>query len=228
MEMDQLTLDLIDHLSEFVSEQRYELFKKVQNDRTRYLTVLLEDIYQSQNASAVLRTCDLTGIQDVQIVEEQNEYDINRDVALGAQHWLSLHYYNEGKDNITTAIRNLKKQGYRIVATSPNKEGYTPENFPLEKGKAVFMFGTELNGLTPGALEQADEYLQIPMSGFTESYNISVSAALTLYTLRRRLETSGITWQLEEEERMELMLNWLRYSIKMSEKIENKFLLENS
>lgn len=226
--MDQLTLDLIDHLSEFVSEQRYELFKKVQNDRTRYLTVLLEDIYQSQNASAVLRTCDLTGIQDVQIVEEQNEYDINRDVALGAQHWLSLHYYNDGKDNITTAIRHLKKQGYRIVATSPNKEGYTPENFPLEKGKAVFMFGTELNGLTPGALEQADEYLQIPMSGFTESYNISVSAALTLYTLRRRLETSGIAWQLEEEERMELMLNWLRYSIKMSEKIENKFLLENS
>lgn len=226
--MDQLTLDLIDHLAGFVSEQRYELFKKVQNDRTRYLTVLLEDIYQSQNASAVLRTCDLTGIQDVQIVEEQNEYDINRDVALGAQHWLSLHYYNDGKDNITTAIRHLKKQGYRIVATSPNKEGYTPENFPLEKGKAVFMFGTELSGLTPGALEQADEYLQIPMSGFTESYNISVSAALTLYTLRRRLETSGITWQLEEEERMELMLNWLRYSIKMSEKIENKFLLENS
>ena len=222
--MDQLTLDLIEHMSECVTEKRLALFKQVLVERTRYITVLLEDIYQSQNASAVLRTCDCTGIQDVHIVEERNEYEINRDVALGADQWLSLNYYNEGKSNIYRAIETLKDKGYRIVATSPHKDGVSPEHFDLQKGKAALMFGTELNGLSEGALELADEYIQIPMAGFTESYNISVSAAITLYTLRKRLEVSSLKWKICEEEQSELLLNWLRGTIKMSDQIENKFI----
>ena len=222
--MDQLTLDLIEHMSGCVTEKRLAILKQVLAERTRYITVLLEDIYQSQNASAVLRTCDCTGIQDVHIVEERNEYEINRDVALGADRWLSLNYYSEGEDNIYSAIKTLKKKGYRIVATSPHKDGSTPENFDLQKGKAVLMFGTELNGLTNRALELADEYIQIPMAGFTESYNISVSAAITLYTLRKRLESSSLQWKMGEVEQSELLLNWLRTTIKMSDQIENKFI----
>ncbi len=222
--MDQLTLDLIEHMSGCVTEKRLALFKQVLAERTRYITVLLEDIYQSQNASAVLRTSDCTGIQDVHIVEERNEYEINRDVALGADRWLSLHYYSEGQDNIYRAIKKLKKEGYRIVATSPHKDGSTPENFDLHKGKAALMFGTELNGLTNRALELADEYIQIPMAGFTESYNISVSAAITLYTLRKRLELSSLQWKMGDVEQSELLLNWLRTTIKMSDQIENKFI----
>lgn len=222
--MDQLTLDLISHLSACVTEKRLALFKKVLAERTRYICVLLEDIYQSQNASAVLRTCDCTGMQDVHIVEENNEYEINRDVALGSDQWLSLNYYNEGEANIERAVKALKKRGYRIVATSPHKDGYTPDNFDLEKGKAALMFGTELNGLSERALELADEYIQIPMSGFTESYNISVSAAITLYTLRQRLELSSLPWEMGVDEKNELLLNWLRTTIKMSDQIENKFI----
>ena len=221
--MDQYTLDLIDHLSACVTESRFSLFKKVLSERTRYITVLLEDIFQSQNASAVLRTCDCTGIQDVHIVEQRNEYEINRDVALGANQWLSLHYHNQGKDNIYGAVKTLKEQGYRIVATSPHTEGTTPESFDLKEGKVALMFGTELNGLTEQALGLADEYIQIPMVGFTESFNISVSAAITLYTLRKRLELSGIDWLLGEDEQSTLLLNWLRNSIKMSRKIEIQF-----
>lgn len=216
--------DLVDHMSGFVTEKRLSVLKQVLADRSRYIAVLMEDIYQSQNASAVLRSCDCTGLQDVHIVEQQNEYEINRDVALGANKWLSLQYYNQGADNIGAAISSLKKSGYRIVATSPHKEGATPDNFDLDKGKAVLLFGTELNGLTPRALELADEFLQIPMVGFTESYNISVSAAITLYTLRRRLEASSLDWRLGEEEQQELLLNWLRSTIKMSEEIENKYI----
>jgi len=221
--VDQYTLDLIDHLSACVTESRFSLFKKVLSERTRYITVLLEDIFQSQNASAVLRTCDCTGIQDVHIVEQRNEYEINRDVALGANQWLSLHYHNQGKDNIYDAVKTLKEQGYRIVATSPHTEGTTPESFDLKEGKVALMFGTELNGLTEQALGLADEYIQIPMVGFTESFNISVSAAITLYTLRKRLELSGIDWLLGEDEQSTLLLNWLRNSIKMSRKIEIQF-----
>jgi len=221
--MDRYTSDLIDHLSTCVTESRFSLFNKVLKERTRYLTVLLEDIYQSQNASAVLRTCDCTGIQDVHIVEERNEYEINPDVALGANQWLSLHYYNAGEDNIFRGVEALRKQGYRIVATSPHAKGTSPEAFDLSKGKAALMFGTELNGLTDRALDLADEYVQIPMIGFTESYNISVSAALILYGLRKRLEASDLNWRLEEDERLELLLNWLRTSVKMSEQIEKEF-----
>ena len=222
--MDQLTLDLIEHMSGCVTEKRLALFKRVLAKRTRYITVMLEDIYQSQNASAVLRTCDCTGIQDVHIVEENNEYEIVREVALGADQWLSLHYYNEGKNNIHAAIKHLKSEGYRIVATSPHKEGSTPESFDLNKGKAALMFGTELNGLTKDALELADEFIQIPMAGFTESYNISVSAAIILYSLRKRLESSSLPWKIGEVEKNELLLNWLRTSIKKSDLIENKFI----
>jgi tRNA (guanosine-2'-O-)-methyltransferase len=221
--MDRYTEDLISHMSEFVTGERLELFHRVLGERTRYITVLLEDIFQSQNASAVLRTCDCTGIQDVYAVEERNEYEINPDVALGSDRWLTLHYYDKGKSNLAAAVADLKKKGYRIVATSPHTGGTTPEAFDLEKGKAALLFGTELNGLTQQALELADEFIQIPMVGFTESYNISVSAAVILYSLRKRLEESNIGWRIGEEERKPILLNWLRSSIKMGEQIEKKF-----
>ena len=221
--MDRYTEDLINHMSEFVTGERLELFHRVLGERTRYITVLLEDIFQSQNGSAVLRTCDCTGIQDVHIVEERNEYEINPDVSLGSDRWLTLHYYNRGEDNLSDAVTALKKEGYRIVATSPHKEGTSPESFDLEKGKAALLFGTELNGLTEQALELADEFIQIPMVGFTESYNISVSAAGILYSLRKRLEGSELEWRIGEEERNPILLEWLRRSIKMGEQIEKKF-----
>ena len=240
--MDRKINDLIAHLSEFVTESRLELFKRTLGERTRYITVLLEDIYQAQNASAVIRTCDCLGIQDVHIVEENNEYEINPDVAVGSNLWLSLHHYNSGvrlskeMQNrkperaggiyIEKAVKALKKQGYRIVATSPHKEGISPDTFDLEKGKTAFMFGTELDGLTDRALELADEFIQIPMVGFTESYNISVSAAVIIYTLRKRLEKSYLDWRMGEEEKKHILLDWLRASIKMGQQIENKFLRE--
>lgn len=215
--------DLISHLSGFITGERFEVLNRVLDQRTRYITVLLEDIYQSQNASAVLRTCDCLGIQDLHIVEKRNRYEVNPDVALGSSQWLSLHYYRDPSENTVTAIESLKAKGYRIVATSPHSDGETPDTFDLNKGKAVVMFGTELNGLTASALELADEHIRIPMVGFTESFNISVSAAIVLYQLRRKLEGSSADWKLVEAEKRELLLEWLRSSIKMSDQIEAKF-----
>lgn len=241
--MDRYTEDLISHLSGFVTENRLDLFHRILSERTRYITVLLEDIYQSHNASAVMRTCDCTGIQDVHIVEEFNAYEINPDVSLGSNKWLTLHHYNDGVEtrqelhnrkpdqqggpNITRAVEALKKDGYRIVATSPHREGITPETFDLDRGKAVLLFGTELNGLTERALELADEFIQIPMVGFTESYNISVSAAVILSRLRRRLEESTLDWRLGEDEKGHILLDWLRSTIRMAEQIEDKFSREH-
>ena len=214
---------LIEYLSGFVTENRLNQLKRVLEHRTRYLTVVLEDIYQSQNASAVLRTCDCFGVQDVHIIENRNEYKINPDVALGASKWLSLNYYKEKENNTLEALNKLKKAGYRIVATTPHTNDVNLEDFDLSKGKSALVFGTELTGVSEIVLENADEFMKIPMYGFTESFNISVSAAITLHYLVYKMKDSSIAWHLSEAETEEIMLNWLRKTIKKSDIIENRY-----
>jgi tRNA (guanosine-2'-O-)-methyltransferase len=215
---------LIKFLSDYVTPQRWQLFQKVIRDRTRHITVALEDIYQPHNASAVLRTCDCFGIQDVHIIENRNTYTVNPDVALGASKWLSLHYYNQSDFNTTTCIEHLKSAGYRIIGTTPHKNGVLLDDFNIEKGKFALFFGTEMQGLTDTMLSMADEFLMIPMYGFTESFNISVSAAIILHHLSLKIKKSNIQWQLSPGEENQILLNWLRSTIKKSELLENKFL----
>jgi tRNA (guanosine-2'-O-)-methyltransferase len=221
------TAELISYLEGFVSERRSALFDLVAAKRSRYLTVVLEDIYQSQNASAVLRTCDCFGIQDVHIIENSNEYLINPDVALGSDKWLNLYKYNSLENNTKEAYSRLKDLGYRIVATTPHDGDVMLDDFDLSKGKAAFVFGTELRGLSNLAIDEADEYLKIPMYGFTESFNISVSAAIILSNLTTRLYKSDIEWELSDEEKLELKLQWLRKTIKSSAQLERQFLSRN-
>ncbi len=216
--------DLITFLRQFISEERDEVLLKVLNQRTRYLSIALEDIYQPHNASAVLRSADCFGIQDVHIIENKNTYEVNPDVALGSSKWLNLFKYSEKPDNTEIAISSLRKQGYRIVATSPHKDGVTLDEFDLEKGKAVLFFGTEQHGLSNKMLEMADEYFKIPMVGFTESFNISVSAAIILSHLAPRLRNSKINWQLSGEEKKDIHLDWLKKTIKKSDLLIHKFL----
>jgi len=173
----------LDYLLAFITANKRNLFQTNIQFRTRYITVILEDIYQSHNASAVMRTCDCFGIQDVHIIENKNEYTLNPDVALGSTKWLSLQKYSNKDFNTLDCFHQLKSEGYRIIATSPHKNDTLLEDLPLHKGKIALAFGTELEGLSPEAIENADEFVKIPMYGFTESYNISVSAAMILFYL---------------------------------------------
>lgn len=191
-----------------------ELFERVLNFRTRYITLALEDIYQPQNASAVLRSCECFGIQDVHIIENRNEYRINPDVVMGASKWLNISRYNEKEYNTSDAIGILRDKGYRIVATSLQEDSVPLEEFDIQKGKFALFFGTELTGLSDTMLEQADEYVRIPIRGFTDSFNISVSAAIFLHHLTLQLHRSDISWKLGADERNELLIRWLNKSIK--------------
>ncbi|MDD4086144.1 MAG: RNA methyltransferase [Bacteroidales bacterium] len=213
---------LLNFLLEYITPERKAKFDEVLNRRTRHLTVVLEDIFQPHNASAVLRSCDLTGVQDVHIIENNYVYDINPDVVVGSTKWLNLHKYNEQPNNTIQAFEALRSKAYRIVATSPHRDGYTPETLPLDKPLAL-VFGTEKTGLSDYALEHADDFVRIPMVGFTESFNISVSAALLLYTLSRRLHNSDIRWQLSCDEKDELLLQWCRNTIRRVEVLEETF-----
>ena len=218
---------LVKYLSEYVTSERLSIFNKVLEQRTRYVTVVLEDIYQPHNASAVLRSMDCFGVQDAHIIENSNEYRVNPDVALGASKWLNLIKYNQDEDNTLSAIKSLKEKKYRVVATTPHKEDVALPDFRMENGKVALLFGTEMQGLSQTALNMADEFLRIPMYGFTESFNISVSAAIILYQLKEKLKQSSVNWELTEREKLRIKLEWLKRSIKRSDLIIEKFLSDS-
>ncbi len=210
-----------DRIEPLVSEHKKELFNKVLDQRTRHITVVIEDVFQSQNASAVLRSCDCFGIQDIHIIENRNEYDINPLVALGSTKWLTMQKYNEKTYNTVECINSLKEKGYTIVATSPHEEDILLDELPLDKPIAL-LFGTEAEGLTDKALEMADVHMKIPMYGFTESFNISVSAAMCIHTLTEKLRKSDVKWQLPQREKDELYFEWLKKVVKKVEFHENE------
>jgi len=216
---------LIRHLSGCLTTERLELFESKLEQRTRYLTLVLEDIFQPQNASAVVRTADCFGLQEIYVVENRNRFVVDREIAMGASKWIDIMKFN-GKDNNTMeAITHLRQKGYRIVGTSPHENGVNLEDYDLTKGKIALFMGTELSGISSLIKEEADEFLKIPMYGFTESLNISVSAAIILHDLTHRLRFySQVDWHLTPDEREEIKLNWLRHSIKSSALIEERFL----
>lgn len=207
----------------FVNDNKKHLLEPVLNYRTRHLTVVLENIYQPQNASAALRSCDIYGIQDLYVIENDNRFKLNPNVAMGAGKWVDLHKYNEKGNNTARCLTDLKEKGYKIVATSPHAQGYTVHDFPLEE-KSALVFGTELTGLSDLAMSMADEFVSIPMYGFTESFNISASVAVSLSHLKTRLHQSTIPWQLSEQERLDLMINWAKKCLSRGEDIEHEFI----
>ena len=215
---------LIDHFLKCITDERKALFEELIQKRTTYLTVVLENIYQPLNASAVLRSCDCFGIQDVHVIENYNEFKPDREVAMGASNWLTVNRYDKNENNTLDCIQSLKNKGYRIVATSPHNSQTDLINFDLSKDKTALFFGAEVEGLSDVVLENADEHLHIPMYGFTESFNLSVSAAICLYEMRMKMEKENIKWHMTEDEKNQVLLNWLRYSIDRSEIVEEDFL----
>jgi tRNA (guanosine-2'-O-)-methyltransferase len=209
----------IEILTPFITEQRIEKFQEIIKHRTQYITVVLEDIYQPHNASAVLRSCDLFGVQDVHIIENQNEYKVNPDVVVGSSKWLTLRKYNKQDNNTFETINTLKKQGYRIIATTPHTDDVELQKFDISKGKFALFFGSEMPGISDIVMDNADEYLKIPMYGFTESFNISVSAAIILHELSEKLRKSDINWQLSEEDKDKMLLHWLKLTVREADKI---------
>ena len=208
---------LLSYLESFLTDRRKTLFQKVIRQRTNHFTVATQDVYQLHNTSAVIRSCDVFGIQNVHVVEEVNLKKIDREIAMGAQKWVDINRYTSTKDCIAT----LRKKGYRIIATTPHR-GTMLQDLDISERSALF-FGTETNGLSEEVMEEADEFLQIPMVGFTESLNISVSAAIILQDITARLRKSEIQWTLSEEEQILKQIDWAKKNLKNSAEIIGRF-----
>lgn len=209
-----LDKELLKYLQSFITEDRKATFKRVLANRTKHFTVVVEDIYQPHNASALIRTCDIFGIQELYSTERLHPFTVSTHVAKGSHKWVDVFSFNNPDvDNTEVAINKMREKRYQIIATSPHYGSDTPLDFDISKPSAIF-FGTEKEGLSKNIIEKADGFIKIPMHGFTESLNISVSAAIILQTLSYRLRESNINWQLTDEEKFELELKWTKKTIK--------------
>lgn len=213
----------IEYLKNFVTEERGALFERLIAERTSYVTVVLEELYQPHNCSAILRSCDCLGVQHVHVIENEYRFTDNAEVSRGAREWLTLHRHAGREGGTARAIAGLREQGYRIVATTPHEKEVMIDDIDLSRGKMAFLFGTELTGLSGEALALADEHVKVPIHGFMESYNVSVCAALLLYSVMQRLRASAIAWRLPEKERQEVLLAWYKSSIKSSDRVLQRY-----
>ncbi len=215
---------LSEYFLRFVSDHKKEFLEKVLDQRTRHITMVLEDIYQSQNASAVIRTCECMGIQNIHIIENDSKYTVNRRVLKGSYKWVDLiRHKGKARNNTASCFESLRASGYKIAATDPSPEGVSIHELAVDDKIAIVM-GNELHGTSSYAMENADMKISIPMYGFTESLNISVSAAICLNSLVPALRSSAVNWQLTEVEKNEIRLGWLRKMIRNAEIVEREFL----
>ncbi|MBE7692487.1 TrmH family RNA methyltransferase [Tenacibaculum finnmarkense] len=209
---------LLAYLEGFITDKRKETFNSVLNERTRHFTVVLEDIYQPHNASAVVRSCDIFGVQDVYAIENRFTNKVSRHVAKGSQKWLNINRYKEDGDNTKACIDDLRAKGYQIIGTTPHTDSCVLSDFDVTK-KSAFVFGAEKDGISDYIKQEADGFLKIPMVGFTESLNISVAAAITLNDVTARLRKTDLNWQLSNEEKRVLYFEWIKNTIKNPDKL---------
>ena len=212
----------LEFLENILTDNRKERFLNVLKNRTNHFTIAVEDIFQMHNTSAVMRSCEVFGIQELNVIEQRYGKSIDKEIAMGAQKWVDINAF----DSISGCVDSLKAKGYQIIATTPHENDCLMDDFDISKPSALF-FGTERDGLSEEILQKADGFLKIPMVGFTESLNISVSAAIIIQNLMNRLRNSDINWQLSEEDILEKRLQWARSSIKDIKRIEARFYQEN-
>ncbi|MDB2606662.1 RNA methyltransferase [Zobellia sp.] len=212
---------LLEYLENFITEERKQRFLKILEDRTKLVTVAIEDIYQMHNASAVIRSCEVFGIQEAHIIESRFGKKLDDQIAMGAQKWVDVHRHS----NTGNCIETLKRDGYRVIATTPHNDSTFLEDFKVD-GKTALFFGTERSGLSQEAIDMSDGFLKIPMLGFTESLNISVSAAIILQHLTAKIRASDLSWGLTESEKMDKRLDWTKKSIRSIDDVLHRFQTE--
>ena len=222
--MSNLKHNLVQYLKEFVVDERRELFEEKIQQRTKHITVVLENIFQGRNISASIRSADCFGVQDVHVIENDNIFNDDSEVSMGADKWVTTTIYNQEEDNTAKAITKLKEEGYQVIAATPHNTDCDLYDIEISEQKIALIFGAEVRGCSEQTLKLADKRMRIPMYGFTESFNISVSVSLSLQHLTYKMRNSAVNWKMSQDQQDETLLQWLRNSIKSSTQIEEKFL----
>ena len=216
--------DAIDYFSSEISQQRLEKLKAVLKNRSRFIIPVMEDLYQEQNAGAIIRSADCCGFQEVGIIELNNTYTLAPGIAKGAQKWVDTRIFDaENSNPMMEAVNYYRENGYLLVGACPHEDDFSSQTLPIDKPIALF-FGAEKMGLHDDLRNQMDSFVSIPMRGFTESYNVSVSAAILLQSLRQRLEVSSIDFQMPHLEKQSVLLEWIIRSMPKGPERLNRWL----
>jgi tRNA (guanosine-2'-O-)-methyltransferase len=205
--------ELVAYLGQYITAHKKSAIERVLAQRTRFFTVVLEDIFKPHNASAVLRTCDCFGIQDIHLIEKTDTYKVNPFVTRGAAQWVDLHkYYTPEGSAVDDCFGRLRSEGYAIYGTSPASDSLSIHDLPiLPHQKVALVFGNEHEGISEEVKSKVDGLVHIPMRGFTESFNISVSASIFLYELMKRANEMEIpNFHLSDQDRAELRMRWYK------------------
>ena len=213
---------LYEILCEHLTPRKRVLFDEMANNRTRYFTAVLEDIYQAQNTSAILRSAEAWAMQDLHVVENEHSFAHHRRIAKGAKDWLSVHRYNERTNNSEVCLRNLKSRGYKIAVTALREDSVPLAELDLSSPVAIVL-GTELTGASETALKMADQKVIIPMYGFTESLNVSVAAGVIFNFISGEIRKRNLSWQLSAEEKLALKIQWAKKTIYWSDYLVEMF-----
>ena len=208
----------LEYMTEFLTEERKEVLRRTLAQRTHYMRIMTENMFHPQNASAIMRHCEAFGIQQIHTVEDRCKFDPSVNIVRGTQKWVDVEHH----DTTAEALKALKSEGYRIIATTPHRCSSTPETFDVTKGKFALVFGTEHAGISEEVIEAADEFLMIPMCGMVESLNVSASAAILIYMLSQRIREQVDDWQLSEQEQLRLLTRWTMSSVRDYEGILRK------
>ena len=200
----------LDYMTRFITDERRDVLQRTVAQRTHYMRILTENMFHPQNASAIMRHCEAFGIQQIHTVEDRCKFDPSVNIVRGTQKWVDVEHH----ETTAEALRALKSEGYRIVATTPHRCSATPESFDVTKGKFALVFGTEHAGISDEVIEAADDFLMIPMCGMVESLNVSASAAILIYMLSERIRQSVDGWQLSDAEQLKLLTRWTMSSVR--------------
>jgi tRNA (guanosine-2'-O-)-methyltransferase len=209
---------LLEYFGQYITDHKKGAMERVLAARTRHFTVVLEDIFKPHNASAVIRTCDCFGVQDIHVIEKTNKYKVNPYVTRGASQWVDLHkYYQPDGTSVDACFSTLREKGYKIYGTSPSPGSMSIHDLPANE-KLALVFGNEHEGISEEVKTKADGLVHIPMMGFTDSFNISVSASIFLFDLVSKAKRSQIpNFHLTEDEKNQLRMKWYRSVVKNSD-----------
>ncbi len=195
----------IEELLPRITEHRRDLLFKVVQNRTRHFCMVLEDLFDPHNISAVIRTAEVFGLEDVHVIEEVNPYKINKSILKGSIKWMDIYLYKKRK----ACLEHLRNKGYRIAVASTNTENSVLD-LDLSKPTAFYL-GSEFTGNHPDTLAAADAEFKLPQYGITESMNVSVAGGVLMCYLDHFMRQRGReTYTLPPEERDALLLDWLK------------------
>ena len=213
---------IFQHLQQFLTDERLEKINHFAPESSDFVLPVIEDVFQFRNAAAIVRSVEACGFHKIIAMESEHEFNPNLRVTKGAETWVEVEKLPHNLDS----LREIKNRGYKILAVSPENNATMLSDYDLKEPVAL-VFGTEAAGVSEEILDFADETLAIPMYGFTQSFNVSVAAAICVYELRQKLLRSNLDYKLSAEKLWEMKVRWAMNSIKSGEQILAKYLREN-